>query len=85
MPAGPAPDQSFAHSQELLATLDTLPKDAQALGQLLKQGCLPVPHRNLAAMSDLTKRLVVGSSGRLADFCSAQILSGGLLDASQGQ
>ncbi|KAL3151025.1 hypothetical protein ABBQ38_012896 [Trebouxia sp. C0009 RCD-2024] len=78
----PASDASGSHSDELLATIDTLPKDAQAVGQLLKQGCLPVPHDELAAVPDLTKELLVGSSGVLADFCSFKIFNGGLLDAS---
>ena len=71
--AGMAHDASIAHSNELLATINTLPQDTQAVSQLLKQGCLPVPHHNLAAFSDLTRGLLVGSSGRLADFCSVKI------------
>ena len=80
--AGPTPDGSVALSQELLAKLETLPEDAQPVGHLLKQGHLPVPHRNLDALEDMTKDLVVGSSGKLAEFFGNKIWNGGLLDAT---
>ncbi|DBA80480.1 TPA: hypothetical protein ACH3X2_007408 [Trebouxia sp. C0005] len=80
--AGPAPDGSVALFQELLAKLDTLPEDAQAVSQLLKQGHLPVPHGKVEALKAMTKELVVGSSGKLADFFSNKIQNGGLLDAT---
>lgn len=69
-------------SQELLAKLDTLPEDAQAVSHLYKQGRLPVPYGNLEALEDMTKELVVGSSGKLAEFFSNKIRNGGLLDAT---
>ena len=75
-------DGSVALSQKLLAKLDTLPGDARAVGHLLKQGHLPVPHGNLEALEDMTKELVVGSSGKLAKFFSNKIRNGGLLDAT---
>lgn len=78
--AGPVLYGSVAFSQELLAKLDTLPEDAQAVGHLLKQGHLPVG--NLEAMEDMAKELVVGSSGKLAEFFSNKIWNGGLLDAT---
>ncbi len=80
--AGPAPDGSVAFSQELLAKVDTLPKDAQAVSHLLKQGHLPVPHGNFEAFPAMTKELVVGSSGNLAEFFSNKIRNGGLLNAT---
>ncbi len=80
--AGPAPDGAVAFSQELLAKVDTLPKDAQAVSHLLKQGHLPVPHGNFEAFPAMTKELVVGSSGNLAEFFSNKIRNGGLLDAT---
>lgn len=46
-----APDESFASYQQLLTDLYILLTDAEAVGQLLKQGCLPVPHHDLASMS----------------------------------
>ena len=76
------PDGSGALSQELLTKLDTLPEDAQAVSHLFKQGRLPVPYGNLEALEDMTKELVVGSSGRLAEFFSSKIRNGGLLDAT---
>ncbi|DBB07453.1 TPA: hypothetical protein ACH3X3_008930 [Trebouxia sp. C0006] len=79
---GPAPDGSAALSQELLARLDTLPQDTQAVSHLFKQGRLPVPYGNLEALEDMTKELVVGSSGKLAEFFSNKIRNGGLLDAT---
>ena len=54
LPAEHAPDESFMHSQQLFADLEVLPKEAKAVGQLLKHGCLPVPHHVLASMSTLT-------------------------------
>ncbi|DBB14135.1 TPA: hypothetical protein ACH3X3_001087 [Trebouxia sp. C0006] len=80
--AGHAPDGSAALSQELLARLDTLPEDTQAVSHLFKQGRLPVPYGNLEALEDMTKELVVGSSGKLAEFFSNKIRNGGLLDAT---
>ena len=80
--AGPAPDESAALSQELLAKLETLPVDAQAVSHFYKQGCLPVPYDKLEGMEEMTKALVVGSSGKLADFFSNKIQNGGLLDAT---
>lgn len=82
MDAGPAPDGSVALAQELLAQLNTLPEDAQAVSHRLKQGHLPVPHGNLEALEDMTKELVVSSSGKLAEFSSNKIRNGGLLDAA---
>jgi len=79
--AGLAPDGSVAFSQELLAEVDPLPKDAQAVSRLFKQGHLPVPHGNFEAFPDVTKELVVGSSGDLADFFGNKIRNGGLLNA----
>ncbi|DBB05698.1 TPA: hypothetical protein ACH3X1_012307 [Trebouxia sp. C0004] len=79
---GPAPDGSVALSKELLARLDTLPEDSQAVSHLFKQGRLPVPYGNLEALEDMTKELVVGSSGKLAEFFSSKIQNGGLLDAT---
>jgi len=52
-------------SQELSARLDTLPEDSQAVSHLFKQGRLPVPYGNLEALEDMTKELVVGSSGKI--------------------
>ena len=69
-------------SQELVARLDTLPEDSQAVSHLFKQGRLPVPYGNLAALENMTKELVVGSSGKLAEFFSNKIQNGGLLDAT---
>ncbi|DBA96654.1 TPA: hypothetical protein ACH3X1_015511 [Trebouxia sp. C0004] len=80
--AGPAADGSVVLSQELLARLDTLPEDSQAVSHLFKQGRLPVPYGNLEALEDMTKELVVGSSGKLAEFFSDRIRNGGLLDAT---
>ena len=68
----PVPDESVALSQELLAKLGTLPEDAQAVSHLLKQGQLPVLHGNFEALQDMTKKLVVGSSGRLATFSATK-------------
>ncbi|DBB14126.1 TPA: hypothetical protein ACH3X3_001078 [Trebouxia sp. C0006] len=82
VPIGPAPGGSAALSQELLARLDTLPEDTQAVSHLFKQGRLPVPYGNLEALEDMTKELVVGSSGKLAEFFSNKIRNGGLLDAT---
>lgn len=65
-----------------MARLDTLPEDSQAVSHLFKQGRLPVPYGNLGALEDMTKELVVGSSGKLADFFSNKIRNGGLLDAT---
>ncbi|KAL0022900.1 hypothetical protein WJX77_005143 [Trebouxia sp. C0004] len=79
---GPAADGSVVLSQELLARLDTLPEDSQAVSHLFKQGRLPVPYGNLEALEDMTKELVVGSSGKLAEFFSSKIQNGGLLDAT---
>ena len=73
---------SVALSQELVARLDTLPEDSQAVSHLFKQGRLPVPYGNLEALEDMTKELVVGSSGKLAEFFSNKIRNGGLLDAT---
>ena len=65
-----------------MARLDTLPEDSQAVSHLFKQGRLPVPYGNLEALEDMTKELVVGSSGKLAEFFSNKIRNGGLLDAT---
>ena len=80
--AGPAPEEPVALSQQLLAKLSTLPEDAQAVSHLFKQGRLPVFHGNLQALEDMTKELVVGSSGKLAEFFSSKVQNGGLLDAT---
>ncbi len=69
-------------SQELSARLDTLSEDSRAVSHLFKQGRLPVPYGNLEALEDMTKELVVGSSGKLAEFFSDKIRNGGLLDAT---
>ena len=82
MVAGRAPDESVVFSQELLAKLDTLPENAQAVSHLFKQGRLPVPRDHLEALADITKGLVVGSSGKLANFLSNKIQNGGLLNAT---
>lgn len=79
---GPAPDESVAFSQELLAKLDALPENVQAVSHLFEQGQLPVPHGHREALTDMTKKLVVGSSGKLADFLSTKIQNGGLLNAT---
>ncbi|KAL0048054.1 hypothetical protein WJX82_006667 [Trebouxia sp. C0006] len=79
---GPAANGSVVLSQELSARLDTLPEDSQAVSHLFKQGRLPVPYGNLEALEDMTKELVVGSSGKLAEFFSDKIRNGGLLDAT---
>ena len=62
--------------------MDILPEDTQAVSHLFKQGHLPVPYGNLEALEDMTKELVVGSSGKLAEFFSNKIRNGGLLDAT---
>ena len=79
--AGSAPDRSVVFCEELLAKLDTLPEDAQAVSHLFKQGRLPVPYGNLEALEYMTKELVVGSSGKLAEYFN-KIQYGGLLDAT---
>ena len=80
--AAPEDDRCAVHAQALLAQLECLPKNVQAVDQLLKQGCLPVAQADLATMSHLTKQLVVGSSGKFANFCSSYIENGGLVDAT---
>ena len=52
------------------------------MSHLFKQGRLPVPYGNLEALEGVTKELVVGSSGKLAEFFSNKIRDGGLLDAT---
>ena len=41
-----------------------------------------MPYGNLEAFEDMTKELVVGGSGKLAEFFSNKIRNGGLLDAT---
>ena len=41
-----------------------------------------MPYGNLETLEDMTKELVVGSSGELAEFFSSKIRHGGLLDAT---
>ena len=65
-----------------MAKLDTLREEAQAVGHLFKQGRLPVPYGNLEALEDMTEELVVGSSGKLAEFYNNKIRNGGLIDAT---
>lgn len=62
--------------------MDTLPADAQAVGHLFKQGRLPVSYGNVEALEDMIKELVVGSSGKLAEFYNNKIRNDGLLDAT---